>query len=156
MNFCRFPKSFCGLNQPRKIRNRSADLQTAFRRLHKIPAPFIYRKTPIMSPGLIFVQKAFSLGLFLEGLIIGRNFAFQNGLGLTIKTASTNSLWAYIREGLSSEGFPGASEIWGAYFREGLFLFFFWGGEGGIAYYRNFTVCLKTIRNTTKRQFYMF
>ena len=25
--------------------------------------------------------------LFSEGLIIGRNFAFQNGLGLTIKTA---------------------------------------------------------------------
>ena len=30
-----------------------------------------------------------------------------------------------------------ASEIWGAYFREGLFFFFFGGGEG---YYRNFTV----------------
>ena len=43
--------------------------------------------------------------LFLEGLIIGRNFAFQNGLGLTIKTASTNSPWAYIREGLLLEGF---------------------------------------------------
>ena len=41
----------------------------------------------------------------MEGLIIGRNFAFQNGLGLTIKTASTNSPWAYIREGLLSEGF---------------------------------------------------
>ena len=58
-------------------------------------------------------------GLFSEGLIIGRNFAFQNGLGLTItekpktlrkqlkqpKTASTNSPWAYIREGLLSEGY---------------------------------------------------
>ena len=31
------------------------------------------------------------------------------------------------------------SEIWGAYFREGLF-FFFGGGGGGGAYYRNFTV----------------
>ena len=46
-----------------------------------------YRKIPIISPGLIFVQKAFLLGLFSEGLIIGRNFAFRNGLGLTIKTA---------------------------------------------------------------------
>ena len=51
-----------------------------------------YRKIPIISPRLIFVQKAFLLGLFSgelfsEGLIIGRNFAFQNGLGLTIKTA---------------------------------------------------------------------
>ena len=29
----------------------------------------------------------FSDELNLEGLIIGMNFAFQNGLGLTIKTA---------------------------------------------------------------------
>ena len=43
--------------------------------------------------------------LFSEGLIIKRNFAFQNGLGLTIKTASTNNPWAYVREGLLSEGF---------------------------------------------------
>ena len=52
----------------------------------------VYRKIPIISPGLIFVQKAFLLSLFLEeliseGLIIGKNFAFQNGLGLTMKTA---------------------------------------------------------------------
>ena len=53
--------------------------------------------------------------LFSKGLIIGRNFAFQNELGLTTKTlrkqpkqliaASTNSPWANIREGLLSEGF---------------------------------------------------
>ena len=42
-------------------------------------------KIPIISPGLIFVQNAFLLGLFLKGIIIGRNFAFQNGLSLTIK-----------------------------------------------------------------------
>ena len=41
----------------------------------------------------------------MEGLIIGGNFAFQIGLDLTIKTASTNSPWAYIREGLLSEGY---------------------------------------------------
>ena len=46
-----------------------------------------YRKIPIVSPGLIFVQKAVFLGSFSDGLIIGRNFAFQNGLGLTIKAA---------------------------------------------------------------------
>ena len=50
-----------------------------------------FRKIPIISPGLIFVQKAFLLAyfwgsLFLEGLIIGRNFAFQNGLDLTMET----------------------------------------------------------------------
>ena len=30
---------------------------------------------------------------------------FQNGLDLTIKTASTNSPWAYVREGLLSKGY---------------------------------------------------
>ena len=37
-----------------------------------------------------------------------------------LKTANSNSPWAYIGEGLFSEG--SASEIWGAYFQEGLFL----------------------------------
>ena len=45
------------------------------------------RKIAIITPGLIFVQKAFLVRLFSEGLIIGRNFAFQNGLSLTITTA---------------------------------------------------------------------
>ena len=44
-----------------------------------------YRKIPIISPGLIFVQKAFMVGLFSEGPIIGENFAFQNGLDMKIK-----------------------------------------------------------------------
>ena len=73
----------------------------------------VYRKIPIVSPGLIFVQKAVLLGLFSGelsvGLVIGRNFAFQNGFGLSIKTASSNSPWAYIRKGLlsRSEGYLG-------------------------------------------------
>ena len=46
-----------------------------------------YRKIPMISPGLISMQKAVLLGLFSEGLIIGGNFAFQSGMGLTIKTA---------------------------------------------------------------------
>ena len=44
----------------------------------------------------MFVPKEFLLGLFLEGLIIGGNFSFQNGLGLNIKTANSNSPWPYI------------------------------------------------------------
>ena len=47
----------------------------------------LYRKIPIIGPGLIFVQKPFLLGLFSEGLIIGNNFALQSGLALTTKTA---------------------------------------------------------------------
>ena len=51
---------------------------------------------------------------------------FQNWLDLTMKTASSNSLWAYIREGLLVEGYL-RLRFGGAYFREGLF---FWGGGG--------------------------
>ena len=50
---------------------------------------------------------------------------FQNELGLTIKTASTNSPWAYIREGLLSEGFVHL-RFGGLIF--GRAYFFFWGG----------------------------
>ena len=45
----------------------------------------IYHKVLIISPGLIFVQKAFLLGLF-SGELFSEGLAFQNGLGLTIKT----------------------------------------------------------------------
>ena len=90
------------------------------------------------------VPAYFQWSLISGGLIIGRNFAFLNGFGLKIKTvliktlqkqpktASTNSPWAYIQEGLLSEGFLRLRFV-GAYFREGLFFiylffFFFWGG----------------------------
>ena len=55
----------------------------------------MYSKIPIISRGLVFVQKAVLLGLFSGepifrvGLIVGRNFAFHNGLGLTIKKEKT-------------------------------------------------------------------
>ena len=94
-----------------------------------------YRKIPIISPGLIliFVQKTFLLGLFSgnlfsEGLIIERNFAFQNGLGLTVKTANSNFPLAYIWEGLLLEGC--------LHLRLGGLIF-------GRAYYRNFMVFSK-------------
>ena len=63
----------------------------------------------------------FSGSIFSEGHIIGGNFAFQNGLGLTIKTVNSNSPWAYIWEGLLSEGYL-CLIFGGAYFRVGLFL----------------------------------
>ena len=52
---------------------------------------FTYRKIPIISPGLIFVQKAFLVGLFSRKPIIGGEI--QNGV----------HAWAYIREGLFSD-----------------------------------------------------
>ena len=65
--------------------------------------------------------------LFSEGPVIGRNFAFQNGFGLSIKTASSNSLWGYIRGGGLMTGRVFASEIWGLIFGRA---YFFWGGGG--------------------------
>ena len=49
-------------------------------------------KILLISLRLIFVQKAFLVGFFwgeliFVGLIIGGNFAFQNGLDLAIKKA---------------------------------------------------------------------
>ena len=64
------------------------------------------------------------MGLFSEGLIIGGNFAFQNWMGLTIKTANPNSPWAYVWEGLLSEEY--------LRLRFGVPIF-------GRAYFRNFT-----------------
>ena len=57
----------------------------------------------------------------MEGLIIGGNFAFQNGLDLTMKTASTNSPWAYIQEGLLPEGYM-CLRFGGLIFRRAYFL----------------------------------
>ena len=104
-----------------------------------------YRKTPIICPGLVFVQKGLLLGLFSElicgGAYYWKEFCVSKWVGLDnnslkhyekksslteLKTASTDSPWAYIRECLLSEGIlrlrlgGGGVEGW-AYFREGLF-----------------------------------
>ena len=78
---------------------------------------FEYHKIPIMSPGLTFVQKAFLLGLFSGELIFGgasyrKEFCIPKWVWLVntnslkqLKTANSNSPWAYIWKGLLSEGF---------------------------------------------------
>ena len=53
---------------------------------------FDYRKIPIISPGLIFVQKVFLLGLFLGELIFGgaynwKEFCVSKWVGLDNKTS---------------------------------------------------------------------
>ena len=77
----------------------------------------------------------------MKGLSIGGNFAFQNGLDLTMKTASTNSPRAYIWEGLFLEGYlclkHGRLIYLFIYFILFYYYYFFFGGG---AYYRNFTV----------------
>ena len=102
-----------------------------------------YRKNPIISLGLIFVQKAYFAGLIFGGAYFWRGLLLEGTLCFKISekwvwldstkkvktakaprkqpktAASTNSPWAYSRESLLTEGF------WGAYLREG-----FLGGEG--------------------------
>ena len=66
----------------------------------------------------------FSGELSFRGAYYWKEFWVSKWVKLDNKTASTNIPWAYIWEGLLSEGFL-RPEIWGAYFREGLFLEFF-------------------------------
>ena len=40
----------------------------------------------------MFLQKAFLAGLFSEGLVFARNFVFQSGFGLSIKTAKNTKI----------------------------------------------------------------
>ena len=84
----------------------------------------MYCKILIISPGLLFVQKAFLVGLFLGELIFGgayywKEFCVSKWVGLVnknrlkhyenglkqLKAACTKILWAYNREGLLLEGF---------------------------------------------------
>ena len=44
-----------------------------------------YRQIPKISPGACIFQRPFLTGLFLEGLIYGGKFAFQNRLGLYLE-----------------------------------------------------------------------
>ena len=95
-----------------------------------------YRKIPIISPGLIFVQKAFLLGLFSGKLLFGgayywKEFCIPKWVGLDNKNSLALTVHGLIYSGGFIIGRIFASEIWGAYLREGLLLFFF-GGEGGL------------------------
>ena len=95
----------------------------------------IYRKIPIINPGLIFVEEAVLLGLFSGKLIFGgayywKKFCISKWVGLDNKTASTNSPWDYIWEGLLWEGFL-CLRYGGLIFGRDYF-FFLGGGRGGL------------------------
>ena len=84
----------------------------------------IYRKIPIISPRLIFAQKAVLLDLYyFQGeLIIGGNY--ENKLR-QLQAARTNSpMGLYIRGSLLSEGFL-RLRFGGFIFRKAYFLFLF-------------------------------
>ena len=90
----------------------------------------------MISPGLIFVENAVFVGLIFGGAYYWKEFYISKWVGLEnkhslkhyknslkqLKTANTNSPWAYVRECLSLEGF--------LLLRFGGFIF-------GRAYYRN-------------------
>ena len=85
-----------------------------------------------MSPGLIFVQKAVLLSLssgelIFGGAYYGKEFCVSKWVELDNKTASNNSPWAYLWEGLLSEGCLRLS-FGGLIF--GRTYFFFFGGGG--------------------------
>ena len=106
----------------------------------------------MISPGLIFVQKAFFAGLIFGELIFAgayywREFCVSKWVGLDnkdslkelgnspnqIKTVNTNSPWAYIQGGVLLEGYLHLSVF---FLGGGLF-----SGERG-AHYRNVTVLM--------------
>ena len=89
----------------------------------------------------LFWWAYFRGSLFSEGLIIGGNFAFQNGLDLTITIVNSNSPWAYIREGLLSEGYL-LLRFGGLIFRRA----YFGGGDGLLS---EFYGILKQIKAVT-------
>ena len=72
-----------------------------------------YRKIPKISPGAYIFQRPFLRGLFSEGLIYGRKFAFQNRFTIFAlfyfvfegNFPSTSSLGAYIWRGDLTAGF---------------------------------------------------
>ena len=102
----------------------------------------VYCKIPKISPGLTFFKGPFWgayfwRGLYSEGLMYGRQFAFKNrlvslilGRKFTIflwllciwgQFPSTSSPGAYIWRGNLMEGFF-ALRFWGAYIRRGLYM----------------------------------
>ena len=109
-----------------------------------LASTYIYRKIPIISPGLIFVQKSFLLGFFSGELILGGGYYW---VGLDNKHSLKHYENSLKQLGLKFYGLifgrayyrkDFCIDIWGAYFRESLLLllfFFFWLGG---AYYRNF------------------
>ena len=124
-----------------------------------------YRKISIISPGRIFVQKAFLLGLFSGELIFGGAYYWKEFCVSTrIRLDNENSYdVALTVHGLYSGGLIieriCASQIWGAYFREGLFFgelvlatcfaCFLFSGEGH--YFLNSNLGRATIFETVNR-----
>ena len=81
MVFCAFSNSWNIRKRwiGRKYRNRIIALKSPRSGISKPLEKTKYRKIPIISTGLIFIQKAFLLGLFSGELIFGETY-FRRGL----------------------------------------------------------------------------
>ena len=122
-----------------------------------------YRKIPKISPGAYIFQRPFLRGLFLEGLIYGGKFAFQNQLGYPY---SWNQIYCFFSVllciwrqfskykppgGLYSEGqFNGGFLVWlvwGAYTWTGLFSKFYGICSTCRAFSNNMELQIPKLRN---------
>ena len=65
----------------RSVERLTAEQEVAASIPRQILRVLKYHKIPKISPGAYIFQRPFLGGLFLEGLIYGRKFAFQNRLG---------------------------------------------------------------------------
>ena len=86
----------------------------------------------------------FSGELIFRGACYWKEFCISKWVGLDNKTASTNSPWAYIWEGLLSEGYLRLR--FGGLIFGGLI---FWGG----AYYRNFMLFILLYKTICRSSF---
>ena len=63
------------------VKDRGGTRTTRQKTSIKLSRGRIYRKIPKISPGAYIFQRPFLRGLFLEGLMYGGKFAFQNRFG---------------------------------------------------------------------------
>ena len=75
-----------------------------------------YRKLPKISPGAYVFQRPFLRGLFLEGLIYGGRFAFQNRSGqpLVERKFTVFALFYFVLRAISKYKPPGRLIFGGA------------------------------------------
>ena len=74
--FCCFFFLWCDSENQQKVLWLSQNMNSTFGEIR-----IGYHKIPKISPGAYIFQRPFLRGLFLEGLIYGGKFAFQNQLG---------------------------------------------------------------------------
>ena len=101
-----------------------------------------YRNIPKISPGAFIFQRPFLRGLFLDGLMYGGKFTFQNRLGklIVVKKFTVFALFYFVCEGNFQVQTSTGTYIRRDDLTEGFLQYRFTGLTHGGAYFRNFTV----------------